>query len=150
FARDTSRRSVWQYTPDIIRAGESPMQSTLRRNATIMLLLLTLLPKMASAKLEPFWGAQEFYTQRGHLRYLLLLPPYYDPRRKYELWLSQHGSPGCAELGIYFYFPEAQQRQVILLAPQGTGDAVGEYERPDGKRGVYRFLDMRRDRDNIL
>lgn len=46
-------------------------------------------------------GFEKRTPQKGHLRYLLLLPPHYDPRLKYELWLSLHGSPGCAELGIY-------------------------------------------------
>jgi predicted peptidase len=115
-----------------------------------VLLLLAFLSQAASANVESRWGAQERYTRQAHLRYLLLLPPHYDPHRQYELWLSLHGNPGCAEQGIYFYFPEAQQRQVFLLAPQGTGDAAESYHRPDGSHGVYRFLDMKQDQAHIL
>jgi poly(3-hydroxybutyrate) depolymerase len=118
--------------------------------AAVLLLFSLAMPQRATANIESRWGAQERYTRQGHWRYLLLFPPHYDPHRKYELWLSLHGDPGSAEQGIYFYYPEAQQRQVFLLAPQGTGDAAESYVRTDGSRGVYRFLDKRRDPARIL
>lgn len=96
-------------------------------------------------------GAQERYTQTGKLRYLLLLPDKYDFSKKYEMWLNIHGSPGCAEHAIYQYRLEAKKRNVILLAPQGTGDKDGEYIREfDHKKAYYRFIDMKTDRDHIL
>jgi poly(3-hydroxybutyrate) depolymerase len=99
---------------------------------------------------ESFWGAREFSTQRGHLRYLLLFPPHYDPHRSYELWLNMHGSPGCASQAIHQYREEAQRREVFLLAPQGNGETHGIYIRPDGRRDAYHLLDTDRDRDRFL
>lgn len=120
----------------------------------VLMLLFLVLPLQAFANTESFWGAREFYTRKGHVRYLLLFPPHYDPvrypHRKYELWLNLHGSPGCASHAIYQYREAAEKREVFLLAPQGNGWSDQAYERPDGKKDLYRAWDMRKDRTRIL
>jgi dienelactone hydrolase len=54
---------------------------------------------------------------------------------------------------IFQYREEAQQRGVILLAPQAVGDPGDRgdpYLQPDGKQDMYRQWDMETDRDHIL
>jgi predicted esterase len=116
----------------------------------VLFLWLTLIPGSVRASTESFWGAQEFYTQKDHVRYLLLFPPHYDPHRHYELWLNLHGSPGCASHAIYQYREEAPQREVFLLAPQANGWSDLSYVRPDGKKDLYRAWDMRKDPARIF
>ena len=131
-----------------------PLITILHRNwgvaSVILCLTMVLLPGNAHANTELFWEAQEFYTPKGHVRYLLLFPPHYNPRRHYELWLNLHGSPGCASHAIFQYREPAQQHEVFLLAPQGSGWSDQSYDRPDGKKDVYRAWDMRKDRARIL
>jgi len=115
-----------------------------------LLFLLVALPQTAWASRESFWGAQEFYTRKGHLRYLLLRPPHYDPHRTYELWVNLHGSPGCASHAIYQYRLEAQQRDVFLLAPQAPETDGIAYIRPDGRIDRYGFWNMRMDTRAVL
>lgn len=98
---------------------------------------------------ESFWGAQEFYTQKRHLRYLLLVPANYDPRRKYELWVNLHGDPGCASHAIQQYRDEALKRNIILLAPDATDKVKEFYIRPDGKRAPYRYWFMKEDQATV-
>jgi predicted esterase len=116
----------------------------------VLFLWLVLMPGLVLANTESFWGAQEFTTQKDHVRYLLLFPPHYDPHRHYELWVNLHGSPGCASHGIYQYREAAQQREVFLLAPQANGWSDLSYVRPDGKKDLYRAWDMRKDPARIL
>src|SRR5581483_7053639 len=86
----------------------------------------------------------------GHLRYLLLFPPQYDPRQKYELWLNLHGDPGCASHAVFQYREAAQQRGVFLLAPQATGWTGAWYDRPDGTKDRYRAWDKHKDPQHIF
>jgi poly(3-hydroxybutyrate) depolymerase len=116
----------------------------------LLLLFFMLLPTWTQANTESFGGAQEFHTARDRVRYLLLFPAHYDPRRTYELWLNLHGSPGCASHAIFQYQEPALRREVFLLAPQASGWSAGSYTRPDGKRDVYRAWDMHADRARIL
>lgn len=111
---------------------------------------LLLLPIASSANVEPFWGAREFTTQHGRLRYLLLFPAQYDPHKQYSLWVNLHGSPGCASHAIFLYREQALRRDVFLLAPQATGWTSRPYTRPDGKHNLYHAWDMRRDRDTVF
>jgi poly(3-hydroxybutyrate) depolymerase len=107
-------------------------------------------PSGAFANTESFWGAKEFYTHKTHERYLLLFPPHYNPNRNYELWVNLHGSPGCASHAIYQYRDAAQQREVLLLAPQANGWSALPYERPDGTKDHYRAWDMKKDRARVM
>lgn len=102
------------------------------------------------ANVESFWGAREFHTARGGLRYLLRFPPNYAPGRTYELWVSLHGSPGCASYGIYWFRDEAPKRDAFLLAPEATEGGGEFYLRPDGKRAEYHLWDMTADVPHVL
>ena len=117
---------------------------------TTIFALLAVLQSASHAATESFWGAQEHYTQKHGVRYLLLLPPHYDPHKHYELWLNLHGSPGCASHAVYQYLEAAQQRDVFVLAPQASGWSAHSYTRPDGKPDQYRAWDMRKDKARIL
>src|SRR5258706_448020 len=117
---------------------------------TIAGVFLALMAPGASANRETLWGSTEHFTRKGHLRYLLLAPPGYDPHQPCELWVNLHGSPGCASHAIFQYREEAAQHHALLLAPEATEGAGEFYTREDGAKAEYNLFDMKANRRQVL
>jgi predicted esterase len=122
---------------------------------TVALLAITLTlfsagESIAQDRVEYLLGSRESHTAAGHLRYLILLRPHYNPVETHELWINLQGSPGCASHAIFQYRQEALARGAILLAPEGTEGAGEYYKLKEGGRGEYHLWDMRRDDLHVL
>ncbi|MES1147150.1 MAG: hypothetical protein ABUL49_00180 [bacterium] len=71
-------------------------------------------------------------------RYLLYVPPDYDPNKKYELWVTLHGIAAGSEEGMTEWYWYARQRKnVILVAPHG----VHKIKNPTLPRFAYWVFD---------